>query len=327
MKSACTKTTLNIYLRVFYHQILLKILQKGILLHLFRFSKNNFMKTFKHILLFSFLSIMVVSCKNEKQIDNTVTPPTHRIVSLNGAVTEIVAALGYQDQIVGVDVTSTYPEGVKESTINLGHVRSISLENVITLQPTLVLASDKDLNPDLIAKLTDAKIDVRTISQELSIEGTKKFIKDVAESIGDSNYTSLIEKIDADYAQITPFENQPKVLFIYARGAGTLMVAGKNTPMQRIIEISGGENAVNDFEDFKPLTPEALIQSNPDYLLFFETGLQSLGGIDGVLQIQGIEQTNAGKNKNIIVMDGQLLSGFGPRVGQAAAELNKLLSK
>src|SRR5690606_35624661 len=82
-----------------------------------------------------------------------------------------------------------------------------------------------------------------------------------------------------------------------------------------------------DFEDFKPLTPEALIQSNPDYILLFEKGLESLGGIDGVLQIQGINQINAGKNKQIITMDGALLSGFGPRVGQAAKELNQLLSK
>ncbi len=102
---------------------------------------------------------------------------------------------------------------------------------------------------------------------------------------------------------------------------------GKNTPMDKIISIANGQNAVNDFEDFKPLTPEALIQSNPDYLLFFTTGLESLGGSDGVFQIPGIEKTNAGKNKNIIGMDGELLSGFGPRVGQAAAELNTLLTK
>src|SRR5690554_2311652 len=242
------------------------------------------MKTFKYIFLFSFLSILVVSCKNDKQVESTqIVPTSHRIISLNGAITEIVSALGYQNQIVGVDVTSTFPQEVKENAIDLGHVRSISLENVISLQPTLVLASDKDLNPDLIAKLKDAKIDVRTIHQELSVEGTKTFIKDVAAAIGDHNYNSLIEEIDADFAKVTPFETKPKVLFIYARGAGTLMVAGKNTPMQRIIEIAGAENAVNDFEDFKPLTPEALIQSNPDYLLFFETGLQSLGGINGVL--------------------------------------------
>lgn len=284
------------------------------------------MKAVKNLILCVLVSTLFISCKGE----NKKTEPeiiNHKIVSLNGAITEIISALGQEDKIVGVDVTSTYPEGIKEKAKDLGHVRSISLENVIALQPTLVLASDKDLNPDLIAKLQEAKIQVKTIHQEQSIEGTKQFIKDVAEAVGDTNYTSLIKQIDSDFAELTKFETAPKVLFIYARGAGTLMVAGKNTPMQKIIEIAGGENAVNDFEDFKPLTPEALIQSNPDYLLFFTSGLESLGGIDGALQLQGIDQTNAGKNKNIIAMDGALLSGFGPRVGQGAKELNKLLSQ
>jgi len=284
------------------------------------------MTILKKISLLALLSLLFISCKN-KQTENQVEVVNHRIVSLNGAITEILVALGEKDKIVGVDVTSTYPKDIKEKTQDLGHARSVSLENVIALQPTLVLASDKDLNPELITKLQDTKIEIKIIYQEQSIEGTKQFIKDIATAVGDTDYTSLIEKIDTDFAGLTQFEAKPKVLFIYARGAGTLMVAGKNTPMEKIITIAGGENAVSDFEDFKPLTPEALIQSNPDYILMFEKGLESLGGIDGVLKIQGIEQTNAGKNNQIIAMDGALLSGFGPRVGQAAKELNQLISK
>ena len=285
------------------------------------------MRTLKKVFLFALISTLLVSCKGENKSTETPHTVNHKIISLNGAITEILSALGQEDKIVGVDVTSTYPEGIKEKAKDLGHVRSVSLENVIALQPTLILASDKDLNPDLIAKLQEAKIEVKTIEQEQSIEGTKKFIKDVAQSIGDPNYMSLIRKIESDFAGLRQLETKPKVLFIYARGAGTLMVAGKNTPMEKIITIAGGENAVNDFEDFKPLTSEALIQSNPDYILLFNKGLESLGGIGGVLQIQGIEQTHAGKNKNIIAMDGALLSGFGPRVGQAAKELNQLISE
>lgn len=285
------------------------------------------MQTLKNILYLALVSALVLSCKGENKTVETSEVVEHRIISLSSAITEILASLGQEDNIVGVDVTSTYPKNIKETAQDLGHVRSISLENVITLNPTLVLASDKDLNPELIAKLKKANIEVKTIHQEQSIEGTKQFIQDIAEAVGTTNYTSLIEQIDSDFATVTQFEVKPKVLFIYARGAGTLMVAGKNTPMEKIINLAGGENAVNDFEDFKPLTPEALIQSNPDYILLFEKGLESLGGIDGVLQIQGINQINAGKNKHIITMDGALLSGFGPRVGQAAKELNQLISK
>lgn len=295
-------------------------------MHLFRFSKNKYMKTLQKISLFALVSILFISCKKEGQVQEEVIEHK-KIVSLSGAITETLVALGQEEKIVGVDVTSTYPQYIKDKAKDLGHVKVISAENVIALQPTLVLASDKDLSPELITKLQTANIQVKIIHQEQSIEGTKQFIQDIAEAVGTTNYTSLIEKIDTDFAGLTQFEAKPKVLFIYARGAGTLMVAGKNTPMEKIITIAGGENAVSDFEDFKPLTPEALIQSNPDYILMFEKGLESLGGIDGVLKIQGIEQTNAGKNKQIISMDGAFLSGFGPRVGQAARELNQLLSK
>ncbi|MNE77136.1 hypothetical protein D3C80_1734260 [compost metagenome] len=62
-------------------------------------------------------------------------------------------------------------------------------------------------------------------------------------------------------------------------------------------------------------------------ILLFTSGLESLGGVDGLLKIQGVSQTNAGKNKKVIALDGALISGFGPRVGEGAAALNAELVK
>ncbi len=283
------------------------------------------MQSFRNLFVIILLFSLFTSCKNNENQIIDITD--HRIISLSGSITEILAELGFQKQIIGVDVTSTYPQDIKQQAKDLGHVNGLSIENIIALQPTLVLASE-NLKPELINSLKGAKIQVKIITKEESISGTKKFIKDVAQAIGDdSAYVKLVEQIDTDANGLQQFETKPKVLFIYARGAGTLMVAGKNTPMEKMIAIAGGENAVNDFEDYKPLTSESLIQTNPDYILLFEKGLESLGGIDGLLEIQGISQTNAGKNRKVITMDGALLSGFGPRVGKAAKELNELLSK
>ena len=104
-----------------------------------------------------------------------------------------------------------------------------------------------------------------------------------------------------------------------------LMVSGTNTPEDKIIALAGGKNAVTGFEDFKPLTPEALIQGNPDVILMYDSGIGSVGGPAGVLKIPGVDKTNAGKNKKIITMDGGLVHSFGPRLGEAAAQLNALL--
>jgi len=286
----------------------------------------------KKFILAASVLMAVYSCQKEvqKPTENgnelvaEAPKSNNKIVTLNGGITEIVAALGHEKEIVATDVTSTYPESLKKSSENLGHVRSITIEPIMAVSPTLILGSDKDINPELMGKIKASGIKTETFKQEYTVEGTKKLIVDVAKAIGNTDYQKLNDKIDADLKQIQPIAKKPKVLFIYARG-NMMMVAGKNTPMAALINLAGGENAVNDFEDFKPLTPEAVVKANPDVLFFFSSGLQSSGGNEGALKMPGVSQTNAGKNKKIIAMDGGLVSGFGPRLGEAAVSLNKLL--
>ncbi|MBW7673973.1 heme/hemin ABC transporter substrate-binding protein [Chryseobacterium chendengshani] len=286
----------------------------------------------KKIILAVSVLAAVYSCKKEtsKPTENKTdisseTPKTNnKIVSLSGGITEIVSALGHDREIVATDVTSTYPETLKATAKDLGHVRSMTIEPIMAVKPTMILASDKDINPDLLRKIEASGIKTELFKQEFTVAGTKKLIADVAKAVGNTDYQKLIDKIDTDLKLVQPIDKKPKVLFIYARG-NMMMVSGKNTPMAALIELAGGENAITDFEDFKPLTPEAVLKANPDVLFFFLSGLQGSGGNNGVLKMPGVSQTNAGKNKKIIAMDGGLVSGFGPRLGEAAVTLNKLL--
>lgn len=271
------------------------------------------------------------SCKKEapKTAENTTGSAiaAQRIVSLNGAVTEIISALGRENEIVGVDVTSTYPESVKLTAKDLGHVRSISIESILALKPTLILGTDKDISPELLEKLKASKIQTELFHQEFSPEGSQKLIGEVANTIGTAEGVAKLQgDISTSLKNVKPLAKPVKVLFIYARGANMLMVSGTGTPVDKMIALAGGTTAVTGFEDFKPLTPEALIKGNPDVILMFDSGLESVGGKEGILKIPGVDKTTAGKDKNIIAMDGALLSGFGPRTGEAASQLNKQLS-
>lgn len=279
------------------------------------------------------LALSVIACKNskeEKAVETTTTEATtsnERIVSLNGAITETLVDLGQRSNIVGIDITSTFPTDLSTTATQLEHVNKINIEALMALKPTIIYIAKKDLNDNLKKQLEDANIKLVVIDQVYSVDGTKQLIKEIATTLNITDYTQLLAKIDQDQAQLKTLANKPKVLFIYARGASNLFVAGNNTPMQNIIELAGGQNAVTGFDDFKPLTPEALLNSNPDYILLFDTGLQSMGGIDGVLKIEGLNRTNAGKNKKIIAMDGLLLTGFTPRLGEAITKLNQQLSE
>ena len=281
--------------------------------------------------LFSVLALTALFASCNKKAEETVVEKettttevkTDRIISLNGAITETLASLDAAGTIVGKDVTSTFPTDLKAT--DLGHVRSITVESILALKPTVVFGTSKDVNPTLNEQLKKANVSLILIDQQYSVDGTKNLITEIAKTLKKENYQPLLDNISSKIATVKPFDKKPKVLFIYARGAGNLMVAGKETPLHSMIELAGAENAAAALTDFKPLTPEALLTTNPDVILMFDSGLQSLGGVDGLLKVEGIAATNAGKSKKVVTMDGQLLSGFGPRLGEAVIELHNKL--
>lgn len=250
-----------------------------------------------------------------------------KIVSVSGTTTEILCALGLEKNIIGTDVTSTYPASITKLP-KVGHNRNLNSEGIISLGPTLVVGIEKDFKPELKQQLEKAGVKVKLFKLDYNIQGSKTLITDMGAYFGKiSQAQAVVKTIDTDLAKKPKLKASKKVLFIYARGTGTMMVAGNKTSLESIIEIAGAKNAVNGFEDFKPLNSEALVASNPDVILMFDSGLESLGGMDGLLKVQGVAQTNAGRNKKVIEMDGQYLAGFGPRVGKAAAELAEKLNQ
>ena len=251
-----------------------------------------------------------------------------KIVSLNGTISEIVCEIGLQDNIVGVDVTSTYPENLTQLP-SIGHVRNLSAEGIISLFPTEVLGLKSEIKPDLVQQLENAGVKVTLFELNHSLQGAQDLISDISKhyNIDNEKVKELKENISTQIQSIESYPFVPKVLFIYARGGGNLMVAGKKTSVDKVLEIAQAENAITDFNDFKPLTPEALIKANPDVILMFDKGIESIEGMEGLLKVPGIAETKAGKNKKLITMDGQLLTGFSPRLGLAVKELNQKLNQ
>ena len=245
-----------------------------------------------------------------------------RIVSVNGTLSEIISGLGLESQLVGVDITSTYPASLSKIP-KVGHNRSISAEGIIALNPDVILYTDQSmLSPAVVKQLNSSGKKVVEFKHEYSKEGAVKLIREVGAYFNAKPQAEkMVKTLETDLAKITRPATPKKLLFIYARGTGTLMVSGTGTSLDKLFTLTGNKNAVQGFTEFKPLTAESLLAANPDVLVLFTSGLESVDGAEGLLKVPGIANTNAGRNKKIVSMDGQFLTGFGPRLGKAAIEL------
>ncbi|WEK37320.1 MAG: ABC transporter substrate-binding protein [Candidatus Pseudobacter hemicellulosilyticus] len=249
-----------------------------------------------------------------------------RIISLNGAISEMLCALGLESQIVGVDISSSYPASLQQKA-KVGYNRTLSAEGVLALRPTLVLGAANELKPQVVEQLKAANVNTQIFTQEYTVEGTRKLLQSLAAITGTvEKGKQVLADFDKQMAGLQLKPLNKKVLFIYARGVGAMTICGSGTSPDQIIRLAGASNAVPEIKDFKPLSSEALVAANPDVLLLFDTGLESVGGEAGMLKVPGVSATNAGRNKKIVTMDGQFMAGFGLRLPQAIAELNKKLS-
>lgn len=251
-------------------------------------------------------------------------PPQTRIVSLGGAVTETVCALGRCSAIVGTDASSTAPDEVKPRA-TLGFHRQISAEGVLSLRPDVVLTTVDSGPPQAIETIRKAGVRVIQVPGESSAEGARERIRFLGEVLDASDRAAaLLDKLETDLSAARTAAGDrraPRVLFIYARGGGTMMVAGRATAAAELIGLAGGVNAVDGYEGYKPLTAEAVVIARPDVVLLTTGGLDAMGGVRALWQAPGLAQTPAGKARRSIAIDDLLLLGFGPRLGQAVLEV------
>lgn len=251
-----------------------------------------------------------------------------RIVTAGSAMTETVCALGDCGKIVATDKTSLYPQEVT-TLPSIGYRQGIHAEGIIALKPTLFIVEKLYVEDAVVHQIQSAGIKVIEIPRAYDLPGTKELIRSIAKNLNKTSQgEQIIAKIESQLAEanviVKKAKTSPKVLCIYNRGTSSFDVAGNNT-FSNILPFVNATPAVTGVDGYKPLNTEALIASNPDYLLMFESGVKSLGGAEGVLKVKGVDQTTAGKKKQLIVMDGIKLSNFGPRLGEAVKELAESL--
>jgi iron complex transport system substrate-binding protein len=255
--------------------------------------------------------------------------PPARIVSIGGAVSEIVHALGFADRIVAVDSTSRHPDALAKKP-NIGYMRRLSAEPIVALTPDLVLY-DADFGPAVVLRqLAGAGIRLVRVPAEPTVAGIRTKVRTVAEALGVPKKgaalaVSLDRELKAASAYVALAGSRPRVMFILSTGRGVPLVGGRGTAADSIIRLAGGTNAVSGFKEYKPLAPEAAVAAAPDVLLVTRRSLEMVGGKAKLLAMPGLSSTPAAEAGRVVAMDGLLLLGFGLRTGEAISTLARAL--
>jgi len=251
-----------------------------------------------------------------------------RIIALDiyGTNARTVAELGLLGNLVGRDTSTAFPEAIDLPNVTPGG-HELNAEAILALEPTVVVADTTQGPWDVILQLREAGIPVVITSSERSLDTAADDIRFLADALGvPEEGERLAERtetaIDSITEQIATVADEAtggdplRMAFLYVRGGtGIYYLFGDGSGAGSLITALGGVDIATEvgLTGMKPVTDEGLIAMQPDVLLVMTKGLESAGGVDGLLNaVPAIAQTPAGEHRRIVDMDDATILSFGP---------------
>ncbi|MCB9527452.1 MAG: ABC transporter substrate-binding protein [Myxococcales bacterium] len=248
-----------------------------------------------------------------------------RIVALGGGVTATVQALGAP--VVAIDASSVRG---RPTVPVVGYYRQLSAEGVLALKPDLVIGPDATGPETAVSQLRAAGVEVVLMPEVITVDGAIERIRTIGAVVGrPAEAAKIADDVAASLAEARALRPEgvvaPRVLFVFVHGGASLQVAGRETAAEAMITAAGGQNAVDGYAGYRPLTAEAVVLARPDVVLATPRSLAAVGGEAGLWKTPGIAATPAGQAKRLVVMDDLDLLGFGPATGTAVVALTRAL--
>ncbi|QSQ28339.1 ABC transporter substrate-binding protein [Pyxidicoccus parkwayensis] len=247
-----------------------------------------------------------------------------KLVTVGPAVTETVIALGAGAQVVGVDDTSLTLAAAAGKP-KLGYQRALSSEAVLATGASQMFVSEEAGPPGVLAQLKTSGVEVVVLPSVPTVESARQRIRTIAERLGRrAQGDALLAELDKDLerasarAATVKEGKHPRVLALYSRGGGVLMVAGAETASDVLIRLAGGVNAVSRFNGHKPLTAEAVVEAAPDVILLPASSATALGGAEGLGRVPGLSQV---KGWRLVTVEDVHFMAVGPSLGKAVGHL------
>jgi iron complex transport system substrate-binding protein len=250
-----------------------------------------------------------------------------RILAIGGDVTEIIYALGEDARLVGVDATSQFPSTALKDKPNIGYMRALSTEGVVSVGASLIIASAGAGPPEVVKTLKTTSVPYLEVTDAFSAEGIAAKVRLIARAIGaEGQGDKLVNQVEQDFKDLADtarrIKQPAKAMFVLGVQNGRANVAGQGTAANAILELAGAKNVATGMSGYKPVTDEAIVEMAPDVILI----MRRSSGNDNhdtaqLLELKGVQSTPAGAAKRVIMMDALYLLGFGPRAPRAAREL------
>ncbi|HQS10226.1 MAG: hypothetical protein B7Y12_16665 [Rhizobiales bacterium 24-66-13] len=247
-----------------------------------------------------------------------------RIVSIGGAVTEILFALGLGDRVIAVDQTSTYPAAARARP-NVGYARTLTPEGVLSVGPDLILAIEGSGPPEALAVLKSAAVPVVMIPDGHDAAGVIRKVEAVAEAVGAGEAGArLAAALKADFAQVADGvarqPGRPRAAFVLSASGGTAVVGGAETSADAMLRLAGAQNALSAIRGYKPAVDEAAFAADPQAVVVMSGAGQVLTA-SMIFALPAFAGTTAARENRFIALPGSYLLGFGPRTPQAVRDL------
>lgn len=257
------------------------------------------------------------------------SPEYSRVVALANGSAEIIASLGHLDILIGRDIASDVTSLESVEVVTSGH--QIVAEKILSLKPDLVLIDASSGPSSALTAIAGAGIRIAKISEAWTLNDINRKVSEIAKAIGViEDGKSLIAALQSSTSAMKQIRPGKTIAFLYLRGGSAIyLIGGQGSGTDSLISAIGGIDAgAQKFATpFTPMTAEAIATLNPDVLLVMSKGLESVGGVDGLVQLPGIAQTKAGKDRAIVAVDDSLLLSFGPRSYSLLAALSQSVER
>lgn len=278
------------------------------------------------LMLAAFAGLSAAGTVRDSTGRDVVVKDASRIVSIGGAVTEILYALGQSDRVVAVDTTSLYPPDVLKKKPNVGYFRQLSPEGVIGLAPSVIIAADGAGPRETVAVLEQASIPFVRVPDHFDGNGILEKIRIIGAATDTQQQAACLEKaVERDLASLSALRSgigkPARAMFIMSFINGRPMVAGRGTAADGIMKMSGAVNVFGEFEGYKIVNDEAVVAAAPEAVLAMQREGLDLDAAR-VFSHAAFRETPAARNKRFFAMEGLYMLGFGPRTARAARDLS-----